>query len=122
MMRRGTRSKGAWALVVGWAFAGGLADPLGAETPHAPRADASAPVAAVSTATAVAAAAATTTSAVQVCTGFCVRVFEYTWTIPLTGIGFTSYCDLCECTWVEDGRLYRTSYWDCDFEIIGVKV
>ncbi|WP_419165301.1 hypothetical protein [Candidatus Palauibacter sp.] len=128
MRTRRSRRGVAWVLVAGWAIAGGVADPLGAEPPNPPATGTHMadpvefgvePVATASAATNATAAA----SAVQICggAGFCVTVLDVSATIPFTGIGIRVYCDLCECTWVEDGFLWRSSWWDCGSRALGVR-
>ena len=134
MMRKTEgRRRVAWALALGWAFAGGLAEPLGAEVPSAPETvgvaetvefDAepvvTAPAATTAATTATAAAAATTA---QSCSGsgFCVTVIDAEVRIPFTGIGVSVTCEICECTWVEDGRLHRNTWGSCTQKTLGVR-
>ena len=129
-MRRRTGRGVVWALAVGWAFAGGVVDPLAAEVlwdgdrASPPTESTLAVVATGSSATGSAGTAGASTAA-QVCpggSGFCVRILDNSLTIPFTGIGIRHYCDLCECTWADDGHLHRTSWWECDTEVLGIRV
>ena len=129
------RRRVVWALALGWAFAGGFADPLAAAVPGSPPVGAEAPAefevepvatttAAVTTAaSSTTTAAASTTTAAQVCggSGFCFTLWEFEISF-WPGQSIRSYCDICECTWVAGGRLHRTSWRDCGASLPGVKV